>query len=72
MEQFGWFNGKEAKIVRSGDMINVYYGGILKPDGPGYGHVKATDGPFDENIVFSGDCLRMKAVRPLWTISSRS
>ncbi len=27
MEQRGRFDGREAKIYRSGGMINVYYGG---------------------------------------------
>ena len=40
MEQRGRFDGREAKIYRSGGMINVH------------GHVKATGGPHGENIVF--------------------
>lgn len=44
MKQLGWFDGREALVQRSGGMINVYYGGSLKPDGTGHGHVKATGG----------------------------
>ena len=52
MKQLGWFDGREALVQRSGGMINVYYGGSLKPDGTGHGHVKATGGPLGENIVY--------------------
>ena len=53
MEQFGWFDGKEARIQRSGGMINVYYGGRFgNIPGDSHGHVKATGGPLGENIVF--------------------
>ena len=47
-----WFDGKEAKVERSGGTINVYYGGAFTPDGHGHGHVKATVGPPGENIVY--------------------
>lgn len=47
-----WFDGKEAKVERSGGTINVYYGGAFTPDGHGHGHVKATGGPLGENIVY--------------------
>lgn len=53
MEKFGWFDGKEAKIQRSGGVINVYYGGTMgNIPGDGHGHVKATGGPLGENIVY--------------------
>lgn len=47
-----WFDGKEAKVERSGGTINVYYGGASTPDGHGHGYVKATGGPPGENIVY--------------------
>ena len=47
-----WFDGKEAKVERSGGTINVYYGGAFTPDGHDHGHVKATGGPLGENIVY--------------------
>lgn len=47
-----WFDGKEAKVERSGGTINVYYGGFPVADGHGHGHVKATGGSLGENIVF--------------------
>lgn len=46
------FDGKDAKVERSGGTINVFYGGFLVPDGTGHGHVKATGGPMGENIVY--------------------
>jgi len=46
------FDGKEAKVERSGGEIQVYYGGFISPDGAGHGHVKATGGAFGENIVY--------------------
>lgn len=53
MEQRGRFDGREAKIYRSGGMINVYYGGRYdNTPNDGHGHVKATGGPHGENIVF--------------------
>ena len=52
MEQRGRLDGREAKVCRSGGMINIYYGGIGEPDGTGHGHVKATGGPRGENIVY--------------------
>jgi len=53
MEQRGRFDGREAKIYRSGGMINVYYGGRYdNAPNDGHGHVKATGGPHGENIVF--------------------
>ena len=53
MEQFGWFDGKEARIQRSGGMINIYYGGRSgNIPGDGHGHVKATGGPLGENIIY--------------------
>ena len=51
--QFGWFDGKEATVYRSGGTINVLYGGYRgNTPGDGHGHVKATGGPFGENIVY--------------------
>lgn len=48
-----WFDGKEARVERSGGTINVYYGGSFgNTPGDGHGHVKATGGPMGENIVF--------------------
>ena len=47
-----WFDGKEAKVERSGGTTNVYYGGAFTPDGHGHGHVKATGGPPGENIIY--------------------
>lgn len=48
-----WFDGKEARVERSGGTINVYYGGRWgNVPGDGHGHVKATGGPLGENIVF--------------------
>jgi hypothetical protein len=48
-----FFQGKEARVDRSAGMINVYYGGLAgNTPGDGHGHVKATGGPFGENIVF--------------------
>ena len=42
METTGWFDGKEARIQRSGGMINIYYGGRSgNIPGDGHGHVKA-------------------------------
>ena len=41
-----------AIVHRSGGQINVYYGGMFKPDGPGHGHVRVTGGPLGENIVY--------------------
>ena len=53
MEQFGWFDRKEARIQRSGGMVNIYYGGKYgNIPGDGHGHVKATGGPLGENIVY--------------------
>lgn len=52
MEEYGWFDGQDAKVVYSAGTTNVYYGGIGTPDGPGHGHVKATGGPLGENIVY--------------------
>ena len=51
-DKMAWFDGKEAKVERSGGTINVYYGGSFYPDGHGHGHVKATGGPLGENIVY--------------------
>lgn len=47
-----YFDGKEARVERSAGTIHVYYGGAFTPDGSGHGHVKATGGPFGENIVY--------------------
>ncbi len=53
MEQRGRFDGRGARIYRSGGMINVYYGGRYdNTPNDGHGHVKATGGPHGENIVF--------------------
>ena len=53
MEQFGWFDRKEARIQRSGGMVNIYYGGKYgNIPGDGHGHVKATGGPLGKNIVY--------------------
>ena len=53
MEQFGWFDGKEVRIQRSGGMISIYYGGKYgNIPGDGHGHVKATGGPLGESIVY--------------------
>ncbi|WP_327313344.1 hypothetical protein [Streptomyces sp. NBC_01235] len=47
------FDGKEARVDRSGGTINVYYGGAFgNIPGDGHGHVKATGGPLGENIVY--------------------
>lgn len=45
------FDGKPAKVKKSGGTIHVFYGGEGIADGPGHGHVKATGGPSGENIV---------------------
>jgi len=63
MKQLGWFDGREALVQRSGGMINVYYGGSLKPDGTGHGHVKAT-GVHLVKISSTGDYPLMKEVIP--------
>ena len=53
METTGWFDGKEARIQRSGGMINIYYGGRSgNTPGDGHGHVKATGGPLGKNIIY--------------------
>lgn len=49
----GRFDGKSARIDRSGGTINVYYGGRSgNVPGDGHGHVKATGGLHGESIVF--------------------
>lgn len=45
------FDGKPAKVKKSGGTIHVFYGGAGIADGPGHGHVKATGGVTGENIV---------------------
>ena len=53
METTGWFDGKEARIQRSGGMINLYYGGRSgNTSGDGHGHVKAQGGPLGDFIVY--------------------
>ena len=53
METAGRFDGKEARIQRSGGMINIYYGGRSgNTSGDGHGHVKAQGGPLGEFIVY--------------------
>lgn len=46
--EIGTFDGQEAKIERGqtgrADRIDVYYGGIAEPKGPGHGHVVSNDG----------------------------
>ena len=47
-----WFDNKEAEVYRSFGTIDVYYGGSPCPDGPGHGHIKATDNYMGEKIVY--------------------
>lgn len=64
MEQRGRFDGREAKIYRSGGMINVYYGGRYdNTPNDGHGHVKATGGHLVK-ISSTGDYLLMKEATP--------
>ncbi len=63
MEQRGRFDGREAKIYRSGGMINVYYGGRYdNTPNDGHGHVKAKVVHM-ARISSSGDYLRMKEAK---------
>lgn len=60
MEQRGRFDGREARIYRSGGMINIYYGGRYdNTHNDGHGHVKATV-VHVARISYSGGCLKMK------------
>ena len=48
-----YFDGYPATVHRSGEQINVYYGGRFgNIPGDGHGHVRATGGPLGENIVY--------------------
>ncbi|TWP16183.1 hypothetical protein EUA75_00550 [TM7 phylum sp. oral taxon 353] len=53
METTGWFDGKPAKIRRSGRTTEIFYGGAWgNIPGDGHGHVKAQGGPLGEFIVY--------------------
>lgn len=47
-----FFDGQEAVIVKQAGTIDIYYGGLWKPDGEGHGHVKAQGHTCGECIVY--------------------
>lgn len=48
----GKFDGQDAKVIQEAGATNIYYGGLLTPDGIGHGHVKAQGGVYGESIVY--------------------
>lgn len=53
METTGWFDGKPAKIRRSGGTTEIFYGGAWgNTPGDGHGHVKAQGGSLGDFIVY--------------------
>ncbi len=53
METTGWFDGKPAKIRRSGGTTEIFYGGAWgNIPGDGHGHMKAQGGPLGDFIVY--------------------
>ena len=63
METTGWFDGKPAKIRRSGGTTEIFYGGAWgNIPGDGHGHVKAQGEVLSASSLSTGDCLRARAV----------
>lgn len=47
-----YFDGQQADVEQKAGELNIYYGGLLYPSGPGHGHVKAQGGALGESIVY--------------------